>query len=159
FGGRYYLGWTGTDGRENVLTGTSVNSLGNQQTFDDTSIAEPALVSFQGQIYFGWSGTDDPGRLNMATLLHPAPLTAGVLAFKGMPGGILSLSANGNQAGTGILWAYTPLDGDANEMIVHGKLIAYDAATMTELWDTQMGTGNEIQTNSTDVGGWYGKFA
>jgi hypothetical protein len=157
FQGRYYLGWTGLDARENILTGTSVNSLGNQQIFSDTSVAEPALVPFKGQVEFGWSGTDSPSHLNVATLLHPDPLTGGQLSVQGDPGGILSLTANGSQAGTGILWAYTPLDGDANQAIVHGKLIAYSATTMAELWDSQMGSGNQVQTNPSDVGGWYGK--
>ena len=33
----------------------------------------------------------------------------------GMPGGMLSVSSNGSEAGTGIVWAVVPLDGDANQ--------------------------------------------
>jgi streptogramin lyase len=159
FQGRYFLGWTGTDGRENVMTGASVNSLAGPQIFGDTSAAGPTLVAFKGQVEYGWSGTDNPDHLNVAMVLHPDPITGSILAFQGMPGGILSLSANGSQAGSGILWAYTPLDGDANENVVHGKLIAYNAATMQELWDTQMVAGDQIQNVPGETGGWYGKFA
>jgi len=56
------------------------------------------------------------------------------------PGGILSLSANGSQIGTGILWANVPLDwataGVANRP---GILRAFDAADIThEIWNSQM---------------------
>jgi hypothetical protein len=64
---------------------------------------------------------------------------------------MLSLSANGNRAGTGILWASTPLDGDANQAIVHGILHAYDTGTLVELWNSQ-------QVPGRDGVGWFGKF-
>jgi outer membrane protein assembly factor BamB len=44
----------------------------------------------------------------------------------GMPGGMLSLSANGRR--DGIIWATAPLEGDANQFIVDGVVRAYDAA-------------------------------
>ena len=34
----------------------------------------------------------------------------------GMPGGMLARLGNGTKAGTGILWAVVPLDGDANQL-------------------------------------------
>jgi len=37
---------------------------------------------------------------------------------RGMPGGFLSLSANGNAAGSGIVWALHPYSGDANNAVV-----------------------------------------
>ena len=45
----------------------------------------------------------------------------------GMPGGMLSLSANGGTAGTGILWATLSRAGDANHTPQPGILRAYDA--------------------------------
>jgi hypothetical protein len=55
-----------------------------------------------------------------------------------MPGGMLSLSANGNTAGTGILWASHPVR-NANNEIVPGILRAYDASDLTkELWNSKM---------------------
>lgn len=56
----------------------------------------------------------------------------------GMPGGFLSVTSNGNNAGTGIVWASTPLNGDANHNTVQGILRAFDASDLThELWNTQ----------------------
>jgi hypothetical protein len=46
----------------------------------------------------------------------------------GMPGAMLSLSANGKTPGSAILWASFPPFGDANHQLVDGELVAYDAA-------------------------------
>jgi hypothetical protein len=57
----------------------------------------------------------------------------------GMPGGMLALSANGEQAGTGILWAVVPLDGDANQQRgVKGIVLALDAQDVSRtLWTSE----------------------
>jgi hypothetical protein len=57
----------------------------------------------------------------------------------GMPGGMLSISANGNQAGTGILWALVPLNGDANtQRGVRAQLLAYDATNVRlDIWRSE----------------------
>lgn len=55
----------------------------------------------------------------------------------GMPGAMLSVSSNGSKSGTGILWAYHPIDGDANQALVPGELQAFDATDVThELWNS-----------------------
>ncbi len=56
----------------------------------------------------------------------------------GMPGGILSLSADGNTAGTGIVWASHPYLADANRMTTDGILRAFDADDLSrELWNSK----------------------
>jgi len=45
----------------------------------------------------------------------------------GMPGGRLVVSSNGTAAHTGVVWGTYPTQGNANSMVVHGALIAYDA--------------------------------
>jgi len=57
----------------------------------------------------------------------------------GMPGGMLTLSANGNKAGTGILWALVPLNGDANQQRgVFAILLALDAQDVSRtLWTSE----------------------
>lgn len=56
----------------------------------------------------------------------------------GMPGGFLSVSSDGNKAGTGILWASHPLNGDANHDVRPGILHAYDAENVSrELWNSE----------------------
>jgi hypothetical protein len=56
----------------------------------------------------------------------------------GMPGGILSLSANGRQSETAIVWASHPLNCDANQRVCPGILRAFKAANVAEeLWNSE----------------------
>jgi outer membrane protein assembly factor BamB len=48
----------------------------------------------------------------------------------GMPGGMLSLSANGDIPHTGILWATTPIHEDSSRYVGAGILRAYDATQL-----------------------------
>ncbi len=52
------------------------------------------------------------------------------------PGGIFTLSANGNTPGSGILWATMSSAGDAWGNIATGLLVAVDATTGARLWDS-----------------------
>jgi hypothetical protein len=64
----------------------------------------------------------------------------------GMPGGMISLSANGTTPHAGIVWAIIPY-ADANMNVVAGRLLAYDATAfgtfgdgskkIQVLWDSQ----------------------
>ena len=64
----------------------------------------------------------------------------------GMPGGMISVSANQGVAETGVVWASIPYK-DANQMVSPGRLLAYDASTFGKfgdgsgqlrvLWDSQ----------------------
>jgi hypothetical protein len=58
-------------------------------------------------------------------------LTSSVRAVEGMSGGFSSLSADG--AGDGLLWVSYPL-GDGQWQNVPGRLAAFDATTLAELW-------------------------
>lgn len=61
-----------------------------------------------------------------------------------MPGGFLSLSADGDKDGTGIMWVNMPYAEDANRMVVRGVLRAFDASDVSrpQLWDSE-NTGNQ----------------
>lgn len=67
---------------------------------------------------------------------RPAARVGAVLPPPGMPGGTMSLSASGNSAGTGILWATTPSQGNANQASVPAILRAFNAETLDLLWDS-----------------------
>jgi hypothetical protein len=71
-----------------------------------------------------------------------------------MPGGFLSLSANGKTDGTGILWVNMPFAANANRAVVRGVLRAFDASDVStgELWDSET-TGNDA-----DKLGQFAKF-
>jgi uncharacterized repeat protein (TIGR03806 family) len=56
----------------------------------------------------------------------------------GQPGGILAVSADGNKAGSGILWGVHQLIGDANHTVQPGFLHAFDAQDVShELWNSE----------------------
>jgi len=70
----------------------------------------------------------------------------------GMPGGMLSVSASGNAADTGIVWASHPYSGDANVGTVAGILRAFDASNVAvELWNSKRNSARD------DVGN-FAKF-
>ena len=60
--------------------------------------------------------------------------TSAVRSPDGMPGAFLSLSANGNS--NGIIWAAIPKD-DGQWQNVPGRLAAFDALTLSELWSDE----------------------
>jgi len=66
----------------------------------------------------------------------------------GSPGGILSLSANNTNVGTGIVWATVNTTSSANQAIVAGTLHAYNAQNVTnELWNSDMVSGRDSLGN------------
>ncbi|MGB3074798.1 MAG: T9SS type A sorting domain-containing protein [Chitinophagales bacterium] len=81
---------------------------------------------------------------NTQQLDQPEAMQSAVSASNGQPGGMLSISSNGNAAGSGILWATLPLSGDANQQTRPGILRAYDATDLShELWNSQLNLAND----------------
>jgi outer membrane protein assembly factor BamB len=76
------------------------------------------------------TGRFDPAKLVTGKVLgHPHT----------MPGGVHTLSADGNRSGTGILWATLPAFA-GNIPTEGGRLMAYDAETLELLWETSFST-------------------
>jgi hypothetical protein len=97
-------------------------------------------------------GAPDPDcdPISLSTTRDPGDLPGG---SPGMPGGFLSLSAHGKEPGSGIIWAFHPWDGNANQKLVDGVLRAYDASDLSrELWST-------MQNRDRDELGPYPKFS
>jgi hypothetical protein len=67
------------------------------------------------------------------------PRLKGIEAPTGMPGGFLSLSANGNR--DGILRSNMPFKDDAFYADVQGVLRAFDANSLTPLWSSDIANG------------------
>jgi hypothetical protein len=75
---------------------------------------------------------DDPANRTTPDARGDHYASADIDARDGMPGGMLSISANAHQKGSGILWGSTPPFLNANRQVVDGELVAYDASR----WDT-----------------------
>jgi uncharacterized repeat protein (TIGR03806 family) len=70
--------------------------------------------------------------------VQPASAKSATPAPSGQPGGFLAISADGNQAGSGVLWGIHQLIGDANHTVQPGFLHAYDAQNIGhELWNSE----------------------
>jgi outer membrane protein assembly factor BamB len=85
--------------------------------------------------------------------------SAGLGGKGGMPGGFLAVTSNQANVDTGIVWAVTPLSGDANRHVVEGIVRAYDASVLDPipnadgtkrlklLWDSKHIPGNTFKFN------------
>jgi hypothetical protein len=101
-----------------------------------------------GPMLFNW-GENENGRAwkleaaacqYLARTLEVASPNAAIPSG-GMPGGMVSLSSNGKEPGTAVLWACIPHD-DANATLSPGRLVAYaatrfDNGMLVKLWDSQ----------------------
>ena len=74
-----------------------------------------------------------------------SPSAQGTATNQIFPGGILTLSANGDTPGSGVIWATTAGGGDAeNNPPVPGVLHAYDAGNVAnELWNTTLNAASD----------------
>src|SRR5579871_2215977 len=85
---------------------------------------------------WGWNDRLKAFPFNGSTFAA-APSAQGTMANQIWPGGILTLSANGETSGSGVLWAAVVTSGDlATNPPVPGALYAFDAGNIAnELWD------------------------
>ncbi|MEO6838742.1 MAG: T9SS type A sorting domain-containing protein [Ginsengibacter sp.] len=149
------MGGTTTD-NSNVLQTLNVASV----TTSNTRHLHGSPVYFKdensNEYIYGWAE---------GSLLKQFPFNRSTMLFdtinekigntalpSGMPGAMLSVSSNGSQPNTGILWANHPINGDANQSVVPGELQAFDATDVThELW-------NSNWSSKRDAIGKFAKF-
>jgi hypothetical protein len=133
---------------QNIIGATNPPIFGSPVYWDSPNSGPLIYMWGQGDFAKAWS-------FNAGTLLL-STTPAMESTFKGAAGwndqAALSISANANTAGTGILWASMPYSGISNPGPVPGILYAFDATNLaTELWDSQMNA-------SRDGVGNYAKF-
>ena len=157
-------------GKEGIIYLVNANNMGGLSgAASDTNVVQHFQVTTD-ELHGGPIWWDGPGgpfayvwpssvflqqyRFNKSSGAFDLPALAQgpTAAPNGQPGGILALSANGNQAGSGIVWASHQLTGDANQSVRPGILHAYDAANIAhELWNSQ-------QLSARDGVGNFAKF-
>lgn len=107
-----------------------------------------------GPKVYVWCDQDFLRAFNFANgQVSATPAQVGTIqAPQGIPGGTLSLSANGSTAGSGIVWSAMPFNANAIHQTVEGVLRAVDAENLTrELW-------NSKQNDTRDDVGDFAKF-
>ncbi|AXC13691.1 hypothetical protein ACPOL_4418 [Acidisarcina polymorpha] len=168
---KYVLG----GGKEGVLYLTNPNDLGKFHASEDQVTQEFQAIFGYGTshihgtpVYFDsaahgpttyvWGENDflrgyrfdAAGGLLDATPFAKSTMTAPTTHVSGaMPGGFLSISANGGS--NGILWASTPYKANASVAIVQGVLYAFNADTLQLLWSDKF-------NDSRDEVGLFAKF-
>ncbi|MEV4442037.1 hypothetical protein AB0K09_24115 [Streptomyces sp. NPDC049577] len=108
----------------------------------------PENAALRAYRFTGGRLVTDP--VSLSTTTDPVGVPGG---SPGMPGGFLSLSADGADPASGLLWASHPYKDDANQAVVQGVLRVYEARDLTrEVWNSRMNAGRD------DVG-LFAKFA
>lgn len=170
--GTNFLIGAGKEGRLYLL---NMNSLGHFNASSDQIIQELQVTVTEfdhnhcvpvfwngpaGQLVYIWAEGDHlkawlfNGSVFQTTPAFQSVATAPMINpnTSEMPGGFMSLSANGNTPGTGIVWGNAPYSGNAVNSIVPGILHAFDASNLSnELW-------HSYQNQSRDDYGNFAKF-
>jgi hypothetical protein len=116
-------------------------------------LSNPAFNPQSG-LYYVWTGGGrnlNAYQFNSSTnLFNTSPaFSSTVLSQTGSQGGALSISANGSTAGTAIVWANIPAAASkAATDGVPGVVYAFDASTLTELWDSNQNSARD------SIGNW-----
>jgi hypothetical protein len=152
-----------TAGKEGILYVADKDSMGGVDTVDHVrqkinvstlcSGGTTYWESDSGDYVYIWPSVEQP--LLRFTIDHASgtldtlSLMESTMTEDFIPGGILSVSSNGSQVGSGIVWACVPLDwatpGVPNRPSI---LRAFDASDIThELWNSQMNPARDSITN------------
>ena len=142
-------------GKQGVLYVVDTNNMGHLRTGNDNQIVQSLQASTAGRmngtpvywaspnhgpVIYYWAGGDPLKMFRFADgRFDTTPVAQGAhLSPQNMPGGILSLSANQQVPGTGILWAALSASGNPNNQTRPGMVRAYDAMDVTrELWNSE----------------------
>jgi HYDIN/CFA65/VesB family protein len=147
-------------GKAGVLYVLNTSNLGKFNSTDSQIVQEETIAASEihggpvfwqrsaangGPLLYDWAMADvlKAYSFNGATFAaSPSMQRSDSVVF---PGGILTLSANGEQPGSGVLWATVPTGGDAeNNPPVGGKLRAFDAQNLSnELWNSSINSSRD----------------
>jgi len=152
----FYVMHTGNLGHERAGNGQIVQSLANN--------AEKVKG---GPVYWNRSGgagaldvcVEQRLRFPKSVSLQTALLStrescrrATIASPCGASGGVLTLSANGSTAGSGIIWSSMPLADDGDHGVHQGVLRAFNADDLTkELWNSRLNAAPRRQRKLAKV--------
>jgi hypothetical protein len=147
----FYVMHTGNLGHEQTGNGQIVQSLANgggevkggPVYWNRTGGAGPWMYVWSNGCDFlkayHFNGTTfDTGVVSESTIASPC----------GASGGVLTLSANGSTAGSGIIWSSMPLADDGDHGVHQGVLRALNADDLTkELWNSRLNATRDDSGN------------
>src|SRR5690348_2977123 len=153
-------------GKDGILRVMNTGNLGkynaasdnNLQNFQATNVYPDGMI-FGGPIFWNspqngsvlylWGPGDVIKGWKLAgTTFQTTPVTQGTIQNQASEDTLaaLSVTSNGSQAGSGIVWAsrFLSLPTGANSKVAPGVLTAYDADNLSnELWDSQQNSGRD----------------
>jgi hypothetical protein len=151
-------------GKESILYLMSTSNLGHEKLGNNQIVQHFSTTG--GEIHAGpvfWNRTTDAGptlyvwpdntRLMafqfIGTSFNTTPISQSSFpAPAGSSGGVLTVSANGSTAGSGIVWASMPIADNGDHGVHPGVLRAFDANNLsTELWDSQINAARDAMGN------------
>jgi hypothetical protein len=135
-----------------AVHGTGSSHIHGAPIYYNSPVTGPTIYIWGENDYLrAYAFNTSTGLFNTTAVLTSTMTAPMTNASSAMPGGFLSLSANGTQAGTAIIWASTPYNANANNNVVPGVFHAFDAATMREIW-------NDKTNDARDDIGRFAKF-
>ncbi len=91
--------------------------------------------STNGDFLYVWSEQGNVNAYRHNQDLFTRSAISKIIAPIGMPGGFLSITSNGADASTGVVWANIRVDANAP---AQGVMRAFDARDLKELWNSEM---------------------
>jgi hypothetical protein len=95
-----------------------------------------------GSVLFAWPAQDFLYSYTLSGTQF-SPAATSTVQSHSAPGAGMVVTANGTQSGTGILWAEMSLVPGGDSVGLAGVLRAFNADTLTELWDSNMNTARD----------------
>jgi PQQ-like domain len=137
-------------GKESILYLLNLASMGHEMAGNTQILQSVALNGGEmkpgpaywnspaGGLVYIWAQNDvlRAFHFNGSTLDTPA-YASGAVHSPGSPGGTLSVSANGQASGSGIVWAQLSTTQNDDHGLAAGILRAYNAQTLQEIWNTE----------------------
>jgi hypothetical protein len=147
----FYVMHTGSLGHEKSGNGQIVQSLANN---GGEVKGGPVYWNRSGGVgpwMYVWSNNCDflkAYHFN-GTTFDPGLVSESVIRSAcGASGGVLTLSANGSAAGSGIIWSSMPLTDDGDHGVHQGVLRAFNADDLTkELWNSNINAAHDNSGN------------
>jgi outer membrane protein assembly factor BamB len=133
-----------------AIYGTGTSHIHGTPIYFDSAVNGPSLYIWGENDYLrGFQFNATEGLLTAAPFAESTMTAPVTNADAAMPGGFLSISANGGT--NGIVWASTPYSGNALTNIVQGVVYAFNANTLQELW-------SDKDNDSRDEIGLFAKY-